>query len=155
MSTPFSRREFLQTVAGTLGVVLVGAGCINGDGAEGQVPAATKNSDGTFSVKGGGTLKPGTAMAFTLPAAASSDDPATAVVFVTMKGELKALSTRCTHAGCTVNWNTEKGDNIFLCPCHGSRFDAQGKVLGGPAKTPLASYSVRKQGDDAIVSIQA
>jgi len=44
-----------------------------------------------------------------------------------------ALSLVCTHLGCTV---TVTGDS-FSCPCHGSRFDRQGKVEKGPANDPL------------------
>ncbi len=44
-----------------------------------------------------------------------------------------AISTTCTHLGCVVT-TTEVG---FDCPCHGSRFDPDGTVLGGPAPTPL------------------
>ncbi len=40
-----------------------------------------------------------------------------------------ALSLVCTHLGCTV---TVTEDDL-ACPCHGSRFDRQGKVLKGPA----------------------
>ena len=46
-----------------------------------------------------------------------------------------ALSLVCTHLGCTVE---SKADG-FACPCHGSRFDAQGQVVRGPAGKPLRS----------------
>ncbi len=48
-------------------------------------------------------------------------------------GGVSALSLVCTHLGCTVMVT----DNDFSCPCHGSRFDRQGRVLQGPARTPL------------------
>ena len=48
-------------------------------------------------------------------------------------GALRALSATCTHLGCTVR----RLDQGFVCPCHGSRYDDQGRVLGGPAPRPL------------------
>ena len=47
---------------------------------------------------------------------------------------LSALSSVCTHLGC----NVRRVSAGFECPCHGSRFDAGGKVTHGPAPTPLA-----------------
>jgi glycine/D-amino acid oxidase-like deaminating enzyme/nitrite reductase/ring-hydroxylating ferredoxin subunit len=46
-------------------------------------------------------------------------------------GELHAVSTRCTHLGCQVNWNA--AERSWDCPCHGSRFAPDGRVLHGPA----------------------
>ncbi len=41
----------------------------------------------------------------------------------------------CTHLGCTFPWNPH--DNQFQCPCHGSRYDREGRVVRGPAPLPL------------------
>jgi cytochrome b6-f complex iron-sulfur subunit len=51
-----------------------------------------------------------------------------------------AIHPICTHLGCTVKWNTQK--NHFICPCHGSEYDSQGKVLHGPAKRSLPLFTV-------------
>lgn len=51
------------------------------------------------------------------------------------EGKLKKVSAVCTHMGCLVRWN--KAEQTWDCPCHGSRFATDGKVIGGPAETPL------------------
>ena len=51
-----------------------------------------------------------------------------------------ALSAKCTHLGCLVNWD-EKGQQL-RCPCHNAVFDIQGNVLKGPAPKPLPSFEV-------------
>jgi cytochrome b6-f complex iron-sulfur subunit len=52
--------------------------------------------------------------------------------------KIAAISTTCTHLGCIVGVS----DTGFACPCHGSRFDQDGNVTGGPAPKPLAWYKV-------------
>ena len=50
-------------------------------------------------------------------------------------GALHAVSARCTHIGCIVDWNP--AERSWDCPCHGSRFAPDGKVLQGPAVKAL------------------
>ncbi len=52
--------------------------------------------------------------------------------------KIAAISTTCTHLGCIVG----VAETGFACPCHGSRFDQDGNVTGGPAPRPLPWYLV-------------
>ncbi len=47
------------------------------------------------------------------------------------RGEVHAVSARCTHLGCIVSWNP--AESSWDCPCHGSRFSVDGEVIHGPA----------------------
>lgn len=51
----------------------------------------------------------------------------------------------CTHLGCTFPWNPV--DQQFQCPCHGSRYTADGVVIRGPADRPLKIVHVTVQND--------
>ena len=50
-------------------------------------------------------------------------------------GRLHERSAVCPHLYCIVDWN--QAEKSWDCPCHGSRFDAYGKVVNGPASTDL------------------
>ncbi|MFE3900853.1 Rieske (2Fe-2S) protein [Streptomyces sp. NPDC059153] len=63
------------------------------------------------------------------------------IVTCPAKGQYKAFSAQCTHAGCLLD---KVEDNVGNCPCHGSRFDTTtGKAMRGPATAPLPSVPVR------------
>ncbi|MEV5612498.1 FAD-dependent oxidoreductase [Streptomyces sp. NPDC052225] len=55
-------------------------------------------------------------------------------------GKLHAVSARCTHLGCLVAFNA--AERAWECPCHGSRFDPDGRVIEGPAVRPLQQRDI-------------
>ena len=61
-------------------------------------------------------------------------------------GKIVAHSLVCTHLGCTI---TENGAE-FECPCHGSRFDENGRILAGPAQQPLKNLRVEILEDNTL-----
>ncbi len=69
-------------------------------------------------------------------------------VFIVRRGNtFQCLSAICTHLGCTVN-RTREG---YHCPCHGSVFTDQGRVLSGPAPRPLEWFLVTLSKDNRLL----
>ena len=58
-----------------------------------------------------------------------------------------AFNSTCTHQGCSVDWESSE----FACPCHGSKFSANGEVTEGPAEEALATYEARIEGAQVLV----
>lgn len=71
----------------------------------------------------------------------------TAWVYKDDKGEIVALSPKCKHLGCTVDWNTDKSNpNHFFCPCHFGLYTKDGtNVPGTPPIAPLDVYPYREK----------
>jgi cytochrome b6-f complex iron-sulfur subunit len=55
--------------------------------------------------------------------------------------EITVLSRKCPHLGCTIEW--DKQNSCFVCPCHGSRFNRNGKYIQGPAKRNLTKIEYK------------
>lgn len=64
---------------------------------------------------------------------------------------LSALNSKCTHQGCTVDW--DKTAKNIGCACHGSVFAVDGKVVKGPANQPLAMYQVKEENGSILVKV--
>jgi nucleotide-binding universal stress UspA family protein/nitrite reductase/ring-hydroxylating ferredoxin subunit len=61
-------------------------------------------------------------------------------VYIETDGTVLALSPRCAHMGCTVDWND--ADKTWDCPCHGSRYRFNGEVVHGPATRGLDPHAL-------------
>lgn len=64
-------------------------------------------------------------------------------------GGFLAIFQRCTHLGCSVPW--DQTQEMFVCPCHNSQFNAQGEVLNPPAPRALDLFPVRLQDGHILV----
>ena len=64
--------------------------------------------------------------------------------FILFAGEKKvwAVSRRCTHLGCRLNYSEK--DHLLICPCHQSRFSPQGRRIAGPARKNLQEFPVER-----------
>ncbi|BCL36280.1 cytochrome b6-f complex iron-sulfur subunit [Nostoc sp. MS1] len=60
------------------------------------------------------------------------------------------INAVCTHLGCVVPWNA--AENKFKCPCHGSQYDATGKVVRGPAPRSLALSHAKAENDKIVLT---
>ena len=66
-------------------------------------------------------------------------------------GELHALAITCPHLGCS--YGLDDTGKRFLCPCHGSQFSLDGKVLHGPAVNPLSHLAWRRSDQPGVITI--
>jgi glycine/D-amino acid oxidase-like deaminating enzyme/nitrite reductase/ring-hydroxylating ferredoxin subunit len=64
-------------------------------------------------------------------------------VYRDKEGTLNAYTAICPHLGCVVQWNPS--EKSFDCPCHGSRFTKEGKVINGPAVSDLKPVTIKPE----------
>lgn len=82
-------------------------------------------------IEGADMLLPGSTLYFTYP---TRNDPA--VLLRSSEGEYKAYSRRCSHAGCSVDF--DPSSRCLKCPCHQGTYDSRfGYAMFGPPKRPL------------------
>lgn len=99
-------------------------------------PAITKAQDSMVAypprkIDGAELLLPGSSLYFNYP---TRNDAA--VLLRISESEYRAYSRRCTHAGCSVDFDGPS--RSFKCPCHRGTFDARmGQVMYGPPRRPL------------------
>ena len=64
--------------------------------------------------------------------------------------EYIALSSVCTHQGCTVEYASDSTE--IICPCHQSKFTTAGSVTNGPALTNLKKYTTKVEGSTLTIT---
>jgi len=122
---PKTRRSFLQGLLGALTVL--GAGALVYPVVRYLAPRASAGSRSKVEIPLGQVAE-GDAKFF--------DYAGKAAVLVKLTGGTVVVrSAVCTHLGCIVQWQKEKGQ--FLCPCHAGLYGIDGRVLGGPPPKPL------------------
>ncbi len=132
MKQEISRRGFLGAFVGTLsalGVVRITAGEAAASGEKWVLVGKT----GDFGVGEAKLIK---------------DEK---VYVIRNKNGLFAMSAACTHLGCAVD---RLQDGTYLCPCHGSSYDAKGLVTHGPAKKSLVWYQTRESDGEVYVNFK-
>jgi menaquinol-cytochrome c reductase iron-sulfur subunit len=63
--------------------------------------------------------------------------------------DVTVFSPICPHLGCRYKWHADS--QHFICPCHGSVFSIDGKVLGGPAPRPLDTLPTKIENGELFV----
>jgi Rieske Fe-S protein len=114
-------------------LTLVSAGLVLA-GSDLNIAKAAQDSSIAYpprKIEGAETLLPGSCLYFNYP---TRNDPA--VLLRSSDGEYKAYSRRCSHAGCSVDF--DPSTKCLSCPCHQGTFDASlGYVMFGPPRRPL------------------
>ncbi|HHY83442.1 MAG TPA: FAD-dependent oxidoreductase [Clostridiales bacterium] len=64
-------------------------------------------------------------------------------VYRDVQGQYHYVDTTCTHLGCELVWNS--AEHSWDCPCHGSRFTYDGKIIEGPAQKPLNKPIIKEE----------
>lgn len=70
------------------------------------------------------------------------------LLVVRKNGQILGFSAVCTHLGCIVRWNPERGR--IECPCHGGRFNLRGEVVGGPPPEGLQPVPLQARGQRIV-----
>ena len=151
MSSNVTHRTLLVLAQGSVtSAAFAGCAVLSGGAKHPVVPSAdqtlagdrlTISAAGLAAVQSGGVLevKPG------------GGHPDILLLAPVADGSWRAVTAHCTHKACVVGWNAAGGE--WDCPCHGSRFSADGQVLGGPATRPLQAPPVHLEGDSLVVDL--
>jgi cytochrome b6-f complex iron-sulfur subunit len=134
-----SRRNFLKMGFGALGALAL----LEVGGAS-LLFMQPRSLEGEF----GGTVNAGPADSFLSGSVVEFPDGRFFLVR-SSEGGFLAVYRRCTHLGCSVNWEADQ--NRFFCPCHASSFDHHGDVENPPAPRALDTFPVQITDGQVIV----
>jgi len=139
-----SRKDFLKKTTLLSGglILLPVIGNIAGCSASVESQKVTVSTEGIIRYNIAGTLKnPGDSALLEL------DKTDSKILLIKKQGNsFTALNPICTHRGCELI----KKKDFLDCPCHGSEFDFNGKVLKGPADEPLLSFRTEFDGKNTV-----
>lgn len=152
MRNKFSRRAFLSTSVKSLTIMASSSAAISflescssddnnpvspGNGGKGTVTIDLNDSKFSPLKQVGGKVALDQGDIEGLPAKG---------IFIIRSGDssITVLDRTCIHQGCQVN---PFNNGIAQCPCHGSEYNASGKVVSGPASSSLTTYNATLDGD--------
>jgi cytochrome b6-f complex iron-sulfur subunit len=136
---PYSRRDFLKIGVSALSLVAL----LEAGGAS-LLFMKPRSSEEEF----GGLVTAGTVGSF--PSGSVTEFPDGRFYLVRASdGGFLAVYRRCTHLGCSVNW--EPDQNRFFCPCHASSFDIHGEVENPPAPRALDTFAIQIEESQILV----
>jgi Rieske Fe-S protein len=148
----FCARTCSAAVLAALGGTLAGTlqGCGGGSGS----PTSPDGGGGAASLPAVNGTVNGRAVAVTVDAASPLAAAGSSALVRSSLGDFlvartstdafAAFTATCTHDRCTI---TGVSGQVFVCPCHGSRFDQAGRVVNGPAQSALRSYPTQFAGN--------
>ncbi|MHB8339521.1 MAG: QcrA and Rieske domain-containing protein [Ignavibacteriaceae bacterium] len=152
-SSQFSRRGFLKIFSVSLAAI---SGLILGIPAlDAIISPALKSRLTSFSKAGKiGNIPEGSPVRLTVASSAKDaylNDTEMHNVWAIKKSnsDIEVFSPICPHLGCSYNWDSQKSQ--FECPCHGSVFAENGKVISGPAPRSLDTLPTKIEGDELYV----
>ncbi len=140
------RRDFLKALAASGGAVVLGtflAAC---------APSVTTGGSSSGSGITVDLTKPENSSLATVGGALALDannlDPKRLLLYRLNESTVLAFSRKCTHMGCAVG---AFQNGVSTCPCHGSQYDTNGKVIKGPAPNPLKTYTATVSGTTVTI----
>lgn len=144
-----TRRSVLQGAAG-VGVIGVAGTVLAACG--GDEPTTTPTGGASTPAATGGGASGSIAGTADVPVSGGLvlESPDAIVITQPVEGEFKAFSAICTHQQCPVGTVT---NNVIMCPCHGSTYDATtGEPTGGPAPSALSPIEITVDGDQILLA---